>query len=359
MGKNNAVPSQGITNIHARAACPQTAIRTQRDKELGILDTDLKSHLERHSLSHLPQAGILSKLLKAVSDDNLLEAYLRGSFSTGEADDYSDIDLFLVTKKDGIEDTFGKFLDHLQSTYNVLSICHDKLVKDYGGIGFMAVIKDSQGRLVQCDVYLVSEGQAPLQDIWNAPRIFSASSKYSVFCEENKAPYVEQPFAKLLANLESQELSQDEKNVHHLVQDIFIALFIENKHLNRGQFMRARNDDHHITQQMIEMAKIKLGYKTHHTPLYCGDSLLKDCSDSRDYRVEQMGKNISELGMELPSKGKIIKTISFLESYLHDFFPKLVKEFEVVFAELKEKVDPSYERPENTVVPFRQIAQPN
>lgn len=358
MGKNSAVPSQGIAGVHARAACPQMAMRAQRDKELGILDTDLKSHLERHSLSHLPQAKVLSKLLNAVSDENLLEAYLRGSFSTGEADDYSDIDLFLVTKKDGIEDTFSKFLDHLQSTYNVLSICHDKLVKDYGGIGFMAVIKDSQGRLVQCDVYLLPEGQAPLQDLVNAPRIFSANSKYSVFCEENKTPCVEQPFAKLLANLESRELSQDEKDIHHLVQDIFIALFIQNKHLNRDQLMRARNDDHHIIQQMIEMAKIKLGYKTHHTPLYCGDSLLKDCSDSRDFRVEQMGKSISELGMELPSKGKIIKTISFLESYLQDFFPKLVQEFEVIFAELKEKVDPSYERPESKVVPLRQVVQP-
>lgn len=333
---------QKNTECFARASGLGNLPRQMRDHDLGVTDTNLEHHLALNSLSHLPQSTLLRQVLSAVKNDGLAEAYLRGSFSTGEADDYSDIDLFLVVDPTHLEKTFLMFLSYAQKHHKVLSICHDKLVADYGGIGFMALLKNTNtGRVTQFDLYFCQTGGHPTIPLINSTRIYSRNQGYSIFCEPERQMRAVDANS-LMAHV-SYPLDPKTENAKHELNDLLIAAFIMSKHLKRGQFARARNDDHHAVQVCASLLKDSVGYVSHQTPLYFADRLAATCKTSGTPAQQKLGTILERMCAASPSSTQINNIIEFSREIIGSFFHDLRTEFEPILHELETLENPTVE----------------
>jgi predicted nucleotidyltransferase len=152
---------------------------------LGVHDVAVEDHLRQTGQVGLPQAGILIDALGHLQNENLVEAYLRGSFASGEADQHSDIDLFAVVEPENLAKTYQSFHDNLNKNYPILVSCHDRLVKDYGGIGFMMLCEGDEGRLFQFDLYMAMKGVPPKVGLFSCPRVYASDPAYC-WIEENQ-----------------------------------------------------------------------------------------------------------------------------------------------------------------------------
>lgn len=251
----------------------------------NIADISVEDHLRATGQDHLPQATVLKGALKHLEKQGLVEAYLRGSFSCGEADEYSDIDLFLVVRPEQLESTYESFVSHLGGKYPVLVSCHDKLVKDYGGIGFMFVCKDGGDRLFQFDLYMAMKGVPPKALLVNSPRVYSGNPDYCWLAEKRAKGALPKNARRFM---EKHSGGNDaESLVKYYMTDLMVTLGIMQKHLTRGQIARALNDNNHAIGVCVEMLRVMSNEKSHHSALYAADRLLKDCSVSADPAVRR------------------------------------------------------------------------
>lgn len=323
----------------SKAATLNNLSRQIKDRQLGIVDVDLEDHLNLQALSHLPQSATLKNVLAAVKNDGLAEAYLRGSFSSGDADDYSDIDLFLVVDPSHLEKTFLQFIDYAKSHYEILSICHDKLVADYGGVGFMAILKDKvNSRVTQFDLYFCQTGGYPKTPLVNSPRIYSRNPDYSVFCE--KEPQTRDADAQKLMAHVVPPLDKTTNDARHELNDLAIAAFIMSKHLKRGQIARARNDDHHAVQLCANLFKQAIGYTSHQTPLYFADRLVETCISSGSPVQQKIGSILKNICANSPSLKQIGDITLFIRQMIVSFYPALEEEFRPILNELEISANP-------------------
>jgi predicted nucleotidyltransferase len=300
----------------------------------NIYDVPLEDHFKKTSQDSLPQAPLLKDTVHRLSD-KIEEAYLRGSFSLGEADEKSDIDLFIVVGPDEIENVFKDFVEFIEDRYDILVHCHDRLVKDYGGIGFMFVLKDEQDQLVQFDLYMALKGVPPKAYLRDCPRVYSSNPDYCWLGERDQH--------KISTNaskfINQYTISNDVKaELEYQMVDLMVTLNVMKKHLERGQYTRALNDDNHAISICVEMMRALTNEKSVHNSFYAADALMKEIEthpDLQKYVPDYYNNLFARLSFEK------------VES-LFDFGKKVINEFGG--DELKNKFKKSFNEYERLVI---------
>ena len=253
-------------------------------------DRPLAEYLAATSQDHLFQADILKEALGYLEKQGLVEAYVRGSFAHQEADEHSDIDLFLVVEPEKLESTFEAFTQYLQDKYTIMVSCHDKLVKDFGGIGFMYLCGDANNKMFQFDLYTAIKGVAPRAELpADTPRVYSADPSYC--WKTDKASFdrpqcVESFISKFSAGDGKQE------KMEYLCNDLMVTLSIMKKHLIRGQVTRALNDNNHAIGVCIEMLRAEFQDQTPHSSLYAGDQMIIAAKKSNDPVYKKIAQDL-------------------------------------------------------------------
>ncbi len=238
----------------------------------GVLDIPLDQYLKETGQDQLFQANILCEALEYLKDQGLVEAYLRGSFANGEADEYSDIDLFLVVEPENLETTYNAFSDYLKDKYSILVSCHDKLVKDYGGIGFMYLCGDNSRNMFQFDLYMAMKGVPPRILLPNAPRIHTKDPGYC-WISENQPKDLPSCAQKFIDKFSAGDTR--EGKLEFFCNDLMVTLSILKKHVARGQMARALNDNNHAIGVCIEMLRTVFEDPSNHSSLYAGDKMIE------------------------------------------------------------------------------------
>ena len=255
-----------------RSVGPISPESCNNQDQKGILDIPLATYLKETDQDHLFQAKILCEALDYLKDQGLVEAYLRGSFANGEADEYSDIDLFLVVEPENLETTYNAFSDYLKDKYSILVSCHDKLVKDYGGIGFMYLCGDNSRNMFQFDLYMAMKGVPPRILLPNVPRIHAADPAYCWISENQPKdlPSCAQTFIDKFSAGETRD-----GKLEFLCNDLMVTLSIMKKHVARGQMARALNDNNHAIGVCVEMLRTVFEDTSNHSSLYAGDKMIE------------------------------------------------------------------------------------
>ena len=278
------------------SAAPQTPGKTGSSPApipgpKDVLDISLSRYLKDTGQDHLFQAKILCEALDFLKEKGLVEAYLRGSFANGEADEYSDIDLFLVVEPENLEPTYEAFSAYLKDKYSILVSCHDKLVKDYGGIGFMYLCGDSDRKMFQFDLYMAVKGVPPRVNLPNVPRVHAADPAYCWIAENR--PKALPPCAQAFIDKFSAGETRDGK-LEFLCNDLMVTLSILKKHVARGQTARALNDNNHAIGVCIEMLRTIFDDKSNHSSLYAGDKMIEAAQQSGNPRYAALATALEE-----------------------------------------------------------------
>ncbi|MBI2234872.1 MAG: nucleotidyltransferase domain-containing protein [Micavibrio aeruginosavorus] len=291
----------------------------------GIYDTSLDQHLRDTSQSHLFQAGILRDCLAHLKTRGLTEAYLRGSFASGEADEHSDIDLFLVVEPEKLEGIYASFTEFLKQKYTILVSCHDKLVKDYGGTGFMYLCGGQDKKLFQFDLYMAMKGVQPKSRLFNSPRIYSGDPSYCWADEDSQAQmpgYV----ADFIDRFSVGDCKADK--MEYLCNDLMVTLAIMKKHIIRGQIARALNDNNHALGVCIEMLRTHFEDKSVHTPLYAGDKMIEAAKESADPAFKALGELLEEQFVAPASLNKVQALLFIGTNLVQEISPEAYKRVE-------------------------------
>lgn len=128
-----------------------------------------------NSIPDTCQGRMLQKLVNFYVKDKRVEAIVvRGSFSKGASDEYSDIDILLIAKDNfyiGFIGGLGKYFPK-----DIVSFTeegwHDTNVPDFGGIGFVFLTKH-EDKIIQLDIYVLPEE--------NAKKILNFEDKIVIF----------------------------------------------------------------------------------------------------------------------------------------------------------------------------------
>lgn len=288
----------------------------------GIFDMPADDFLTRTKQDKLPQARIILEALKHLQKSELEEAYLRGSFSSGEADIHSDIDLFLVVDPAKLEQTFNDFCDFLNKKYPAIVMCHDKLVKDYGGIGFMFICEGPGGQPFQFDFYMAMKDVPPKETLFNSPRIYRRDAGYS-WLEEcgNDKPLPAATQAFIDRHTANQNV---EESAEQAFKDLMIAALIMSKHVKRGQMGRALNDNNHAIGMCVELLqKASQQPPCFHSSLYAADQLIIDLKGGHDPRLARYARQLEALLVAPPSQQKVEDFYDLAKGVIHDYFPSV------------------------------------
>lgn len=298
--------------------CPPSLIQHTN----GILDIPLDRHLNETSQQHLFQARVLREALDHLKEQGLVEAYLRGSFANGEADEHSDIDLFLVVEPENLEAIHTEFTEYLKNKYSILVSCHDKLVKDYGGIGFMYLCGDASKKLFQFDLYMALKGVAPRAQLFNSPRIHSSDPNYC-WVQENSPEPLPDCAQHFIDKFSAGDTPKGK--MEFLCNDLMVTLSIMKKHVTRGQMARALNDNNHAIGVCIEMLRTIFDDKTVHTALYAGDKMIIAAQESGN-PVYQVAANALQDQIVAPvSLRKVREMFAIGSSLLQEAAPDAYK----------------------------------
>lgn len=286
-----------------------------KPKDPTIVDISVEDHLKNHAVDHLPQARILSDCLNHLaSTEDISEAYLRGSFSSGTADKYSDIDLFLVVKPDNVEQTYKAFHDYMAQNTPVVFGCHDRLVTDYGGLGFMFLCQGQDGKLFQFDLYTAIEGVPPKVGLYDAPRVFSRDENYCWMDETQQTQPLPEHTQKFIEKY-TEGLGSDEK-MELLHKDLAVTLYVMSKHIKRGQNARSLNDNNHALGICVEMIEEIKGIDTYQTPLYAADAIIAQYKNDPDPQMRAAIQTLDECLLQTPDMSKVKKLFALGESLL-------------------------------------------
>lgn len=291
----------------------------------GLHDIPLEKHLHNTSQDHLFQAQVLRDCLAHLEKQGLVEAYLRGSFANGEADEHSDIDLFLVVEPEKIEAIHTAFSEFLKTKYAILVSCHDKLVKDYGGIGFMYLCGDASRKLFQFDLYIAMKGVPPRAQLINIPRIHSTDPHYC-WNEENKPVPLPVSAENFIKKCTGGETKTDK--MEYLCNDLMVTLSIMKKHVTRGQNARALNDDNHAIGVCIEMLRTQFADQSNHSSLYAGDKMIEAAKKSGNPAYKALAEFLEEQFVAPVSLRKVSEMFFIGTALLQESCPEAYKNIE-------------------------------
>ncbi|MAF68289.1 MAG: hypothetical protein CMH25_02965 [Micavibrio sp.] len=266
-----------------------------------IYDIPLEEHLERTGLDHLPQTQVIRDCLNHIKGDGLVEAYLRGSFSLGTADPLSDIDLFTVVEMDKVEDVHNRVLELLNEKYPVIATCADKVVADYGGIGFVFICEGPEGPF-QLDVYMAMKGVAPRTHLFDCPRVFSGDPDYCWIEEKLRSDELPVRTERFMNKHMGHESKEDLMEFH--LNDLLVISFMSEKHLSRDQYARGLMDNNYAIEVVTEMLMTSRGEATIHSSLYACDSVIKQVSEGDDPALASFATRLKELLPVSPSREK-------------------------------------------------------
>jgi hypothetical protein len=295
------------------------------DKTRGAPDVELKSHLAETNQQSLPQAQLLSECFELLKEQGLLEeAYLRGSLGRGHADIHSDIDLFAVVAPENVEKVYDVVCGYLASKGRIITNCHDRLVQDYGGIGFMFVAQSDEhnGKVYQFDLYMAMKGVPPRNPTIIKPRIFAKDPAYRWIDQYGTKPVELPPHTRDFIQRHTCGESQADR-MELLMQEMLINLYVTNKHIKRGQVSRTVIDNHGVMTSAIEFLQILTGYHpTGYSMVYIGDEIVKFACENGDRELARAAKKLEKLFGQPMTHEKLEDTFAFATYVLKHAFPE-------------------------------------
>lgn len=299
-------------------------------------NTDIRTYLEDTGQSNLPQSQVLVEVLShLVEHEHIEEAYLRGSFSYGEADEHSDIDLFTVVEPEKLEETYNSLVSYLEQNYPITVLCHDKLVADYGGVGFMFICEDENGRPFQLDVYFALKGIAPKSPLVSAPRIYARDPEYrwtddKLRSNDNSIPEATRRFIKSFTDNDS-----DQAQAANIRDELMVTLFVMNKHIKRGQRARTISDHSAAFNSCVDLFKLCVGDETHQSSTYHADRMIARYRNSDDPVLKDAANILSHIIDSTNDTDKIKHYFRFQEILINKYYPDLQVSSEPKMAKLK------------------------
>ncbi|MFN7114226.1 MAG: hypothetical protein ACK4PK_07670 [Alphaproteobacteria bacterium] len=307
-----------------RLKCAWGTAAAKADKSDGAPDVDLREHLRKTGQTSLPQAELLQGCLDLLKDRGLLEeAYLRGSLGRGHADTHSDIDLFAVIQPQKIDLVYNAVNEFLASKGRIVVGCHDRLVENYGGIGFMFIAESDahNKKTYQFDLYMAMKGVPPAKPTTIKPRMYHADPDYKwidTFGEKS----IELP--EVTKNFIHRHTSGDSlgDRMELLMQEMLINLYVTNKHIKRGQMSRTVVDNHGVVTSAIEFLQLLTGYKsTGYSPVYLGDEVVKFAKENGDKEMANAAKKLEKLFKQPMSSQKLLDTLDYAATVFRQAFP--------------------------------------
>lgn len=297
-----------------RLKCEWDAAKSKADKSKGVPDVDLKEHIDATGQGHLPQAELLQGCFDALAKKGLLEeAYLRGSIGRGHADTHSDIDLFTVIDPNKIEEVYQTVNDFLASKGKIITQCHDRLVENYGGIGFMFIAQSAEhdNKTYQFDLYMAMKGTPPRNPTSIKPRIFASDPNYkwtdTYGTKAEELPQVAKDFIQKHTSGTSRE-----DRMELLMQEMLITLYVTNKHIKRGQISRTVVDNFSVVTSAIEFMQTLTGYtSTGYSPVYLGDEIARFARENGDAEMRRSAQKLEKLFSQPMSPKKLRDTLMY------------------------------------------------
>ena len=296
-----------------RLKCQWDAAKSKADKSKGVPDVDLKEHIAATGQGHLPQAELLQGCFDALAQKGLLEeAYLRGSIGRGHADTHSDIDLFTVIDPNKIEEVYKTVNDFLESKGKIITQCHDRLVENYGGIGFMFIAQSDahDKKTYQFDLYMAMKGTPPRNPTSIKPRIFNADDYKWTDTYGTKAEPLPQVAKDFIQKHTAGNSREDRMEL--LMQEMLITLYVTHKHIKRGQVSRTVVDNHSVVTSAIEFMQALTGYtSTGYSPVYLGDEVARFARENGDAEMRRAAGKLQKLFSQPMSDKKLRDTLQY------------------------------------------------
>lgn len=308
-----------------RLKCAWGTAAAKADKTDGAPDVDLKEHLRKTEQGHLPQAELLQGCYDLLRERNLIEeAYLRGSIGRGHADHHSDIDLFTVINPEKINEVYDTVNEFLASKGRIIVGCHDRLVENYGGIGFMFIAESDahNKKTYQFDLYMAMKGVPPRNPTSIKPRMFSSDPDYK-WTDTYGQKAIELPqVAKDFVHKHTSGDSQADR-MELLMQEMLITLYVTNKHIKRGQISRTVVDNHSVVTSAIEFMQVLTGYKsTGYSPVYLGDEVARFARENGDAEMAKAATKLEKLFHQPMSPQKLLDTLEYSATVFRQAFPE-------------------------------------
>lgn len=302
------------------------AVSAAANKSTGKDDIDLGEHLSITGQAHLPQAEALLECLELLKQKGLLEeAYLRGSFGRGHGDIHSDVDLFTVVLPENLEAVYDTVRAYLAEKGGIITDCHDRLVADYGGIGFMFVANNEAHKQVyQFDLYMAIKGVAPLQDFFIKPRIYSRDPDYRWMKEYGTPRDMDALPAATKSFMQKHMKGQNTADrVELLMQELLLTIFVAHKHIKRGQVSRTIVDNNALVASAIEMLQAVTGYTANgYSSVYLGDEIVKFCRQNGDDEMIAAADRLEKFFTQKISRQKLRDILAYAGDILQQAFPE-------------------------------------
>lgn len=289
-------------------------------------DTDLASHLKSTGQDKLYQAPILQNCLNTLVDQGLIEeAYLRGSFRTGWADDHSDIDLFTVVDPKKMESALNAVRDHLEKTMVMITDCYDRYVPPYGGMGFTFLCKDkASGNVLQFDFYMAIKGVRGEITLVDVPRIYSRDSSYR---------WTQDPSAVHTTDHLPEETKKFISRYNHLTEpaDRALLTFDEfmsvmhyfHKHNARGQTGRVMKDDAFLVNCCASVLEDVIGWQLgDSSPLYNVNRVVEICRKHGDDELIAAANRLDLIMTSEPTQKKMDDLYFIIKDIFAGAFPE-------------------------------------
>lgn len=131
--------------------------RINFNTEFDLLHNDLLSHGCTSQLDLVQKLGSVFTEIKHV-----IHVGVRGSLAKQTADFLSDIDMYVVTTNNGFAPLLESVSEIIKSCTNSMTEQGwiDRFVPNFGGLGFVFMIQDKKGNLIQQDLYVLPEKNA-------------------------------------------------------------------------------------------------------------------------------------------------------------------------------------------------------
>lgn len=295
------------------------------DKTNGAPDVELKSHLKATQQEHLPQADLLQGCFEMLRDKGLLEeAYLRGSIGRGHADHHSDIDLFTVVDPKRLPEVYDAVSEFLASRGRVVTVCHDRLVENYGGIGFMFIAQSAahDNMTYQFDLYMAMKGQPPQKPTSIKPRIYSNDPDYKWTEQYGKQPAELPQVAKDFIKEHTTGTNRADR-MELMMQEMMINLYVTHKHIKRGQMSRTVVDNHAIVTSAIEFLQVLTEYRpTGYSPVYLGNEIVNFTRKHGDDEMVKAADKLEKLFTQKVTDRKLVDALDFATDVLKGAHPE-------------------------------------
>lgn len=173
------------------------------------------------------QFQALESLLGTLTQSTFVEAaFVRGSIARNDYDRASDVDLILIVEDHCFVDLANSLDDILKQHFSVLLPgWHDLIVPNFGGVGFVYLLK-FQDTIVQADLYLLPSSRKK--------NISHLKSCQSVYQKEHPAATCS-PETRERINQYLGSLATSRPTVHSQITELFIVSNLIKKRIARNQ----------------------------------------------------------------------------------------------------------------------------